>query len=342
MFERLGRLTTTHPWAVCLAWLVAGFLLQLAAPNWDSKAQDDDIHFLPARCASVRGYQMLEKAFPQDVFACRAIFAVERDTGPLGPDDYALVDQFVSELTRLRQEAPELQIGNIASYRDGLIGRRLTSADQRCTLIQMGLGTPFLALQTRATIDRAEERLQQCLKEMGPRAPRLLVTGPAGLGRDLIRASGDSLEGTTLATVILVVVILLLVYRAPLLALVPLATIAVSVWVALRLLALTTLLPGVHLVNISKVFAIVILYGAGTDYCLFLISRYREELSNRGWGKSSAIQRSVVAVGGALTASAGTVICGLGLMGFAEFAKVRCAGPAIALSLAVALLASLT
>src|SRR5262249_44884544 len=54
------------------------------------------------------------------------------------------------------------------------------------------------------------------------------------------------------------------------------------------------------------------------------------------------IGKSVAAVGGSLAASAGTVVCGLGLMGFAEFAKVRCAGPAIALSLAVILLASLT
>src|SRR5262249_30267539 len=88
-------------------------------------------------------------------------------------------------------------------------------------------------------------------------------------------------------------------------------------------------------------FAIVILYGAGTDYCLFLISRYREELSD-GLSITEAIEQSVGKVGGALAASAGTVICGLGMMGLAEFAKVRCAGPAIALSLAMALLASLT
>jgi RND superfamily putative drug exporter len=85
----------------------------------------------------------------------------------------------------------------------------------------------------------------------------------------------------------------------------------------------------------------VLLYGAGTDYCLFLVSRYREELAE-GRGLTDAISRSVAKVGGALAASAGTVICGLGLMGFAEFAKVRCAGPAIALSLVVALAASLT
>src|ERR1019366_312551 len=137
------------------------------------------------------------------------------------------------------------------------------------------------------------------------------------------------------------VVVLLAVYRAPLLALVPLITIAISVWVSLKLLAMMTMIPGVHLVNISKIFAIVILYGAGTDYCLFLISRYREELEG-GFRLKDALARSVSGVGEALAASAGTVMVGLGLMALAEFAKVRYAGPAIAMSLGVALLASLT
>jgi RND superfamily putative drug exporter len=74
---------------------------------------------------------------------------------------------------------------------------------------------------------------------------------------------------------------------------------------------------------------------------LFLVSRYREELEN-GQNTEGAIVRGVGGVGEALTASAGTVMVGLGLMGLAEFAKVRYAGPAIALSLGVALIASLT
>jgi RND superfamily putative drug exporter len=92
---------------------------------------------------------------------------------------------------------------------------------------------------------------------------------------------------------------------------------------------------------VSQVFAIVMLYGAGTDYCLFLIGRYREELA-RGQTLPRAIRCSVAGVGEALAASAGTVICGLSLMALAQFAKVRCGGPAIAVSLAVALAASLT
>ena len=119
-------------------------------------------------------------------------------------------------------------------------------------------------------------------------------------------------------------------------------TIAISVWVALKMLALMTVWTGVHLVNITKIFAVVILYGAGTDYCLFLISRYREELAD-GFDTVEALARSVSGVGEAAHGQCrAPVMVGLGLMGLAEFAKVRYAGPAIALSLGVALAAALT
>jgi putative drug exporter of the RND superfamily len=340
MFKYLGRFTAAHPWKICAVWLALGVVLTLVAPAWDTRTQDDDIRFLPARCDGVRGYHLLEKAFPQDVFASRLILAVERPDAPLTAKDFALADQLIDDVNKLRQDEPDLQLGRVYSHHDPMIGKRLISADRQCVLVQVALGTPYLALQTRKTVDRVEEVVRPRLAELAD-APRLLVTGPAGVGRDVTRASADSLEGTTLATVVLVLVILLLVYRAPLLALVPLVTIAVSTWVALKVLALMTLIPGVYLVNVAKIFAIVLLYGAGTDYCLFLISRYREELGEGG-DLRTALSRSVGAVGSALAASAGTVICGLSLMGFAEFAKVRCAGPAIALSLGVVLLASLT
>jgi len=189
MFKGLGRLTTTHPWAVCIAWVAAGVVLRLLAPNWDARSQDDDIHFLPERCASVRGFHLLEKAFPQDVFASRAILAVERPNGPLTEHDYRLVDQCVTDLQALRREEPDLQIGSIWSYRDGLIGKRLISEDKSCTLIQVALATPFLALQTRATVDRIDGWLKERVAAFGSHAPRVRVTGPAGLGRDLIAAS---------------------------------------------------------------------------------------------------------------------------------------------------------
>ncbi len=341
MFKHLGRIATTRPWTVCAAWLVAAAAVAAVAPDFDGKAQDDDVRFLPARCDSVRGYRLLEQAFPQDVFASRAILAFERDGAPLTASDLALVDGVAGDIALLAREEPALKIGRVVSPQEPFIGKRLVSADGRCALVQISLGTPYLALQTRSTVDRAEATARRRLSGAGPDAPRLYVTGAAGVGRDLTAAGADSLESTTLATVVLVVVILLAVYRSPLLALVPLVTIGASVFVALKLLALCTLVPGFYVVNISKVFAVVMLYGAGTDYCLFLISRYREELAG-GHGPGPALSRSVGAVGGALAASAGTVVCGLGLMLLAEFAKVRCGGPAIAVGLIVALAGSLT
>jgi RND superfamily putative drug exporter len=341
MFRHLGRFTAKYPKSICCFWVLVGLCLTLIAPHWDTRAQDDDIRFIPDRCTSVRAYQLLEKGFPKDVFASNVVFALEREDRPLTDSDFHLVDRIVQDLEKLRQDSPELKLGKIESYQEGLLGCRLTSGDRQCTLVPVPIGTPYLALASKTAVDRACEVVEKRMAQADVMGLRLYTTGAAGVGRDLLKVCGDSLENTTLATVILVIVVLLCVYRAPLLALIPLITIGLSVWVSLKLLALMTLLPGVHLVNISKIFAIVILYGAGTDYCLFLISRYREELQ-AGFAVPQALTRSVGAVGEALAASAGTVMVGLGVMATAEFAKVRCSGPAIALSLGVALLAALT
>jgi RND superfamily putative drug exporter len=341
MFSGLGQWTSRHALWVCLVWLLLAGGLAWLAPNWDRHSHDDDIHFLPARCASVRGYTLLESAFPEDVYASRLILAVERVDAPLNQTDRAFVDRLAVALRRAGDSDPSLQIKKIVTFRDPFIGQRLLSQDGHCTLMQISLGTPYLALQTRTTVRAVLALVEAELQDCGDNPPQVYATGPAAIGRDLIDASANSLEATTLATILLVIVLLLAIYRSPLLALVPLLSIAMATWITMSLLALMTLLPGFHLVNISQIFAVIMLYGAGTDYCLFLISRYREELA-RGRPRLAALQQAVSGVGGALLASAATVICGLGLMSLAEFTKVRSSGPAIAVSLAVALAASLT
>src|SRR5207302_1622640 len=150
----------------------------------------------------------------------------ERQGERLSDADFRLADAIVADLQKLQHDEPSLQINRILSPRDPFIGQRMVSGDGRCLLLQISLGTPYLALQTRDTVGRAEERARRRLAEAGPEAPAFFTTGPAGIGRDLTSAGGASLDNTTVATVLLVVGVLLFVYRAPLLALVPLATIA--------------------------------------------------------------------------------------------------------------------
>ena len=71
-----------------------------------------------------------------------------------------------------------------------------------------------------------------------------MVTGSAAVGYDTNTATDESIQNTTIATIALVILILLVVYRSPLLAMVPLITIAFSVFASLRLIALIAAVPG--------------------------------------------------------------------------------------------------
>ncbi len=92
-------------------------------------------------------------------------------------------------------------------------------------------------------------------------------------------SSKDSIDSTTWITILLVVVILLVIYRSPVSPMIPLITIALAYLISRGVVALL----GAHALTISmytNVFLIVVLFGAGTDYCLFLISRFREEMAD--------------------------------------------------------------
>src|SRR5262249_13447857 len=101
MFSRIARFVIAHPRKVCAAWVLVAVGLALVVPDWRAQVQDDDVRFLPAGYPSVRGYLLLEKAFPKDVFASRAIFAIDRPDSPLTSDDFALVDRMTAALKAL-------------------------------------------------------------------------------------------------------------------------------------------------------------------------------------------------------------------------------------------------
>jgi RND superfamily putative drug exporter len=345
MFSLLASLVQRHSWFVVLAWAVVAFLLFRYAPPWDQVTKDDDVRFFPRDFPSVIGQDLLERGFPRDAASSQFVVIYERSSEPLRAADFALVEEGAADFHKFSQANPELGVKKLDTHRSPVIGPRLIGKSAegpgQAVLTIVSLRGTYLSKKTRVAVDRILEYLQT--SPPLPPGLRRVVTGSAVVGHDMNTAANQSIHSTTWTTVILVVVILLIVYRSPLLAMIPLLTIALSVVSSLKGIALLTEVPGItfQVISITHVFVVVVLFGAGTDYCLFLIARYREELG-RGRSRADALREAIVQVGAALIASAGTVIVGLGMLYFSDFAKIQYTGPAIALSLTVALVAALT
>jgi putative drug exporter of the RND superfamily len=335
-----------NPLSIILGWIALAVLLYFVSPRWEQVTKDDNVRFFPAGSRSVIGQDLLEAGFPGDASSSGLVLVHERKSGHLTPNDLSYVVRVASELSAFAAGNPDLGIKRLDTHRSPVIGPRLigTSADgqAQAVLTMVSLEGTYLSKKTRIAVDKILEWSEKD-RPAPPPGLEFALTGSAVVGHDSNRAANESIQNTTYATVALVVVILLVVYRSPLLAMVPLVTIALSVFVSLRIIALLTTVPGLsfQVISITRVFVIVVLFGAGTDYCLFLIARYSEELA-RGRPRGDALREAIKQVGAALIASAGTVIVGLGMLYFSSFAKVRFTGPTIALSLGISLIAALS
>lgn len=348
MYERLGRTISRHWAATILAWIAIWGGLHLIAPRWDDVTRDGDLAYLPAQMVSVQGEQLLNAAFPEIRSKSQMAVVLGREDEPLASADWEAVHRLAEQLGP--ESLPSLPIVEIWTPQTPVIGKMLASEDGRAALILVLLKNEFMAIDNinalqavRDVVDRAR------LAADFPPGLQAGVSGSAAIGGDMLASAHESVKNTELATIVLVVMILLVVYRAPLLVLVPLIAITVSVAVSLDAVAQLTeinRLPGLEHVDFkvfktTKIFVVVILFGSGTDFCLFLISRFREELE-RGRNQAEAVAVALSQVGEALVGSAMTTVLGLGTMIFADFGKYRNSGPAIALCLAITLAACLT
>ena len=150
--------------------------------------------------------------------------------------------------------------------------------DQAALSIISFNSTP-LAERTRVAVDRVLDNVNSS-EVVPPPGLQRVVTGSAVVGRDTNTATSASIQSTKTTTIVLVIVILLVVYRSPVLATVPPGNDwPFDVCIA-ALIALISVVPGLgfRVISVTEIFVVVVLFGAGTDYSLFLVARYREEL----------------------------------------------------------------
>ena len=238
---------------------------------------------------------------------------------------------------------------DVLSWEDPLIGSRMNQPNARLAILQ--LSSELAATGNIATVESVGGLLDQVNRYSSRYTEpglRLLMTGSAAIGGETLLAARDAIRYTEWITVAMILLILAAVYRAPLLVAIPMISIGIAVYVSISLVALLThwsiegVLPGLDLrvFTTSRIFVIVILFGAGTDYCLFLIARLREEAARAPW--PVACRNALSGVMGALMGSALTTVVGLAMLWIAGFGKFHYTGPVIAICLLVGLLVCTT
>ena len=167
------------------------------------------------------------------------------------------------------------------------------------------------------------------------------VTGPAGIGAYATEVVGAFDFRITAFTVLLVLALLLLIYRSPALALLPLVGVGWTVLMAQAVAALLTENFGLALNGQVTALMSVLMFGAGTDFTLFIVSRYREEL-RRQPDRWRAMRVSVQRVGPSIASSGGTTIVAMLALLLATFGSFQSMGPMLAMAMFLMVVSGLT
>lgn len=331
---------------VAAAWLAISSVGGPLVGRLSQVQQNDQASFLPDSAESTQ-FAHLAKKFQGP--AAIPFFVVVSSDAAITPDDQAAVQRYAQRLTDLRLTVdPKEAAGRTFRLGDYLTAQprvAIPSKDGRARLLPVVLDasrTGEALPDGESVLQRSAEALRAAAaQDLGQNGLDVYVAGPAGLVADLVTAF-SGIDGRLLGvSLIAVFVILLLVYRSPLLPLVALGTAAFGLSLAALVVYPLAKHDVITLDGQSQGILSILVIGAATDYALLLVARYREELHDNE-SRFVAMSRAWWGSVEAIVASAATVVLGLLCLLLSQLGSTRGLGPIGAIGIAGALLAALT
>nr|WP_249316885.1 MMPL family transporter [Bacillus sp. FJAT-50079] len=293
-------------WAILAAWIIAAVVLVWNSPDMAQLIRDK------GQLAVVDGYP---STVASDIIN-------KHSTKESGTEAFIVVfhdDQAFSEeqltdieatMQRLKNEKAELGISELTThFTDDALEEQLVSEDGN-TIIAL-LDVQMAGKEVR----EVRERLDQALETDHVQT---YMTGNSLINEDVIISSEKGLKKTEIITVVFILVVLVLVFRSVVAPIIPLLTVGITYVVSQAVVAF--LIDGINfpVSNFTATFMVAILFGVGTDYCILLLSRYKEELAS-GQDVPGAIVATYQTAGKTVIYSALAVLIGFASIGFASF-----------------------
>ncbi|MGW9596319.1 MMPL family transporter [Streptomyces chartreusis] len=347
MIRSLTRFATRSPWKVIATWATLGICLTMVSQILVYQVTESQSgEFLPAHYDSAAAMKIAEERFGVRPDANAVTVLVARADGKtLTQSDQGVVSDVAKKLSSRRVEMPEPEEDEPSFLSEDYaqtpkVSRTMVAPDGSFELLSVEL--------TGNSMDPGMHDLYRTFRGQAKDAfaSAGMRTGFTGGLADLVDTT-DAEETTAMVVNLLmtgmIVLINFLVFRSVLAAFVPLLAVALVSGSAAGAVVGAATITGIKLDASTPSMISVVLIGIGVDYFLFLLFRFRERLRVRPDVAARTVAAEVSArVGTAITSAALTIVAAFATLGTATFGQFRVLGPAIAVSVLVMLLASLT
>jgi putative drug exporter of the RND superfamily len=332
VYPRLGRIVTRRPIVVIGFWIVLAAVLSLALPPLAVVIGQKQAAIMPDDAPMMVAAREMVAAF-HDKGTDNVVLAVLTDDKGLTDADETTYRTLVQKLRR--------DTADVVSLQDFLgspeVREVLSSKDKKAWYLPIALAGHAGSAEGGVAFENAAKLIRQTVSGSTLTAH---LAGPAATAADLTMISERDLHVIEAGTGIMVLLILLIVYRNPVTMMMPLITIGISLVTAQGILAGLAEL-GLGVSSQTMVFMSGVMYGAGTDYAVFLVSRYHDYV-RLGADSDEAVRHALASIGKVIAASAATVAVTFLAMVFTKLPVFSTVGPALAIAVTVAFVAAVT
>ncbi|MEY9979294.1 MMPL family transporter [Lysinibacillus sp. RC79] len=298
-------------------WILLVVVLSFAWPQINSIKSESGKN-LPESEMSQQAATIIAEQFPNDA-GTPLLLVWHRDSG-LTTDDFVAIQKVYGEL-----KAKPLANQTVLPPYDKMPPQAfLASASDNGTTIvtpvffEKGVATDALRESLKALTKTMDKYSIQLDQDLASDNLHVRYSGPVGIATDAASLFSQADVKLLIATVLLVLVLLIIIYRSPLLAIIPLVVVVLAYVVISPTLGFFADHGWIDKDSQAVSIMTVLLFGAGTDYCLFLISKYREILFTIE-DKTTAMKLAIKESGGAIMMSALTVVIGLATLSLAHY-----------------------
>ncbi len=311
-----------------IAWILIVVISIFMLPNVNQLTREHSTISLPANVQSEVASTIGNHWGHHQNNTYQVVAVFNNQDGAMSKSDQKNVNQTIRYLKRHKSELGIKSM--LTPYENSATKKNLISKDKTTELVQLNVSK-------KKSVSNINKQLTKAVKTDGIRT---YITGADILQDDFSGAIQEGIKKTEVISVIFIFIVLVLVFRSPIVPLISLLTVGVSFITAFSIV--TNLVKNFNFPfsNFTQVFMVIVLFGIGTDYNILLYDRFKANLGN-GMDKFEAAKNAQWNAGKTILMSGSSILIGFSALGLARFSVYKSAA-GVAVGVAVLLIVLLT